>query len=75
MGYIKIDGRKITNLVSRALIVTAAALILALVIGAVLINIGIALAVAIIIAVVVLLAAPVVTGLIWLAKLIHKRGR
>ena len=39
------------------------------------INIGIALAVTIIIAVVVLLAAPVVTGLIWLAKLIHKRGR
>ena len=75
MGYIKIDGRKITNLVSRVLVVTAAALTLALAIGAVLINIGIALAVAIIIAAVVLLATPVVAGLIWLAKLIHKRRR
>ena len=75
MGYIKMNGRKITNPFSRALVLTAVALILTLVIGAVLINIGIALAVAIIIAAVVLLAIPVVAGLIWLAKLIHKRWR
>ena len=75
MGHIKINGRKITNPLSRALVLTAVALIFALITGVVLINIGIALAVTIIIAVVVLLAAPVVTGLIWFAKLIHKRGR
>ncbi len=75
MGHIKINGRKITNPLSRALVLTAVALIFALIAGVVLINIGIALAVTIIIAVVVLLAAPVVTGLIWFAKLIHKRGR
>ena len=75
MGHIKINGRKITNPLSRALVLTAVALILALITGVVLINIGIALVVTIIIAVVLLLAAPVVTGLIWLAKLIHKRGR
>ena len=74
MGHIKINGRKITNPLSRALVLTAVALIFALITGVVLINIGIALAVTIIIAVVVL-AAPVVTGLIWFAKLIHKRGR
>ena len=75
MGHIKINGRKITNLLSRALIVTAVALILALVIGAVLIKIGIALAAAIISVAVVLLFGPVVAGLIWLAKLIDKKGR
>ena len=52
------DG-KLPTLLSRALVLTAVALIFTLRTGVVLIHIGIALAVTIIIAVVVLLAAPV----------------
>lgn len=79
MGYMKINGRKITNPVSRVLIMAAAALILALVaaaiVSAVLINFGIALAAALIAAAVILVTGPVVAGLFWLSSRIEKSSR
>ena len=76
MGFIKMGGRKITNPVSRVLILAAVALILALVaaavVSAVVINVGIALAAGVVAAAVVLVVGPVVAGLFWLSNRIEK---
>ena len=79
MGYVKMNGRKIINPVSRVLVMAAAALILAFVavaiVSAVLINVGIALAAALIAAAVILVVGPVVGGLFWLSNRIEKSSR
>ena len=79
MGYIEMNGRKITNPISRVLIITAFALIFsfvaAAIVSAVLINVGIALAAAVIVAAVILVVGPVVAGLFWLSNRIERRGR
>ena len=79
MGYMKVNGRKITNPVSRVLILSAAALILpfvaAAIVSAVLVNVGIALAAALIAAAVILVVGPVVGGLFWLSNRIEKSSR
>ena len=79
MGYMKVNGRKITNPVSRVLILAAAALILPFVAAAiasvVLINVGIALAEALIAAAVILVVGPVVAGLFRLSSRIEKSSR
>ena len=78
MGY-KMNGRKITNPVSRVLIMAAAALILAFVaaatVSAVLINVGIALAAGVVAVAAILVVAPVVAGLIWISNRIDKAVR
>ena len=79
MGFIKMGGRKITNPVSRVLILAAVALILALVsaavVSAVVINVGIALAAGVVVAAAVLVIGPVVAGLFWLSNRIEKSFR
>ena len=79
MGYIRMGGWKITNPVSRVLIMAAAALILAFVaaatVSAVLINVGIALAAGVVAVAAILAVAPVVAGLIWISNRIDKAVR
>ena len=79
MGYMKINGRKIANPVSRVLITAAAALILAFVaaaiVSAVLINVGIALAAGVVAAASILVVGPVVAGLFRLSNRIEKSSR
>ena len=66
MGYIEVNGRKITNPVSRVLIAVAAALIFsfvaAAVVSAVLIQAGIALAAGVVAAAVILVVGPWLPG-------------
>ena len=79
MGYIKINGQKITNPVSRVLIMAAFGLIFAFVaaaiLSAVVIKIGIALAAALIAAPAILVVGPAVAGLFWLSNQIEKSSR
>ncbi len=79
MGYIEMNGRKITNPISRVLVAAAFALIFAFgaaaVVSAVVIEIGIALTAAVIATAVILVVGPVVAGLFWLSNRIERRGR